>query len=533
MLGKLPRWFSWKRLGAAGLLTAFLAGIGASLGVAALDPSGGVAAVVPASLGLVVAAGLAWVLRRREDLTTPEARRADFLSRHAPAPDDVVCHFQDAYGIDLASVLVDRAADRIVFERCHAPRRWPLTWNERRHACAVSDVEAIVAPRRRLHDPPNGMLPLIVITRDGRATIPADADGIAGLVAFLESRVDSRRRPAVDQPDTMNAVVGGAIAGMAAGPAIGLSLWPGLSESAFAWWFLGGTVAGAVITRTILDLLDRRLGIDLAGPIGGAVKGATVALQGAVSLSLLAASAGADWAWVWIPPVAAAVGAIVGAVAARRPTGTPQESAVATIASLEERLDRLAGGSDDRSGSTALRACLLAQWERRRADPPAYVGDLLHALVHGAHAEGRVGAWRPEVEVSEGEVRVCCGWTRVGPHGSTSPPEPDGPTATRTLLRAIADFAAILRESPEPPHRLVVEFAPPGAAVSFGLRTPPDAETCRHVGFDGDGRLVVPIREMPRSTAKEPLEPLAEVLRVESREAEGIDQSPPAQRIME
>ena len=158
LLRRFRRWCSWKRVRAS-LWLALLVAVSSVPVLIGVRDAPGWGRFGPLLIGLLAAAGLAWVLRRREDLVTPEARLADFTGRQAPAPNDIVCLFQNSYGIDLASVAIDRAADRIVFERCHAPRRWPFAWNERSYACGVSEIEGFVLPRRTSGDPKDRLYP--------------------------------------------------------------------------------------------------------------------------------------------------------------------------------------------------------------------------------------------------------------------------------------------------------------------------------------------------------------------------------------
>lgn len=544
---RFRRWWSWRRIGALALLCPLLGltVLGAWNGPD--DVAGGAGTTVMLLVGALFAALLVSVIRRRDDLETPQARRDAFLRDHVPAPDDIVCLFQGDFAADLSSVVVDRAADRIVFDACHTPRGAVAVGNERRFSCPVGAIEGIMLPRQAAgaaggtrQDPPSrrrqDSLPLVVITPEGRATIPADADGIAALVAFLERRAPAVPHPAVDKPETPIAMIGGALAGMAAASALASALVPGLSDAGFAWSFLGGAVAGAFALRGALGAVDRWMGVDLAGPVGGAVKGATIAIQAAVPVCLVASSAGADWAWPWLTAAVTALGAIVGAACGRPRVSTSSVASVSTPATLGERLATLAGVPEDGVTRRTVRECLVAQWERRSGDPQAYVGDLLHAPVRDAHARGRPGAWRPEVEVAEGEVRVRCAWATVAPHGGSPPLTADAPAETLALLRAIPDFVAVLGESPRAPYRLVVEFAAPEGVAALVRPTPADPATCRRLGFDDEGRLVIGVREIAPSPASLPLPPLADVLRPEvrvERGSEETDEPPARERIAE
>ncbi len=510
MSGWLPRfrrWCSWKRIAAAVPLAAVVALFGVDAWIGAGDQSRAANRVLLLSIGAIFAAVLAWVLRRREDLVTPQARWLDFIGRHDPAPDDIVCLFQDELGLDLASVVVDRAADRIVFERCHSPRRWPIAWGRSRTSCRVSEIEGYIPPLRTRDDRREGSFPLVVITPRGRATIPADADGVAGLVAFLQSRVDPVRRPAVDHPDSMNAVVGGAIAGLAAGVAGGLAA--GVSDGALAWCFIGGTAIGAFLTRALLAAADRVLGIDLASPLGGAVRGATIALQVSMPLSMILASAGMSLVWLWIPSVAVAVGALLGGLWGSRRSTDRASSVVLPLASFAARVASL-GQEVEASGQRDRIAAVLAdQWTRRVDDPQAYVGDLLYEAVHEAHRAGRAGAWQPEVEVSEGEVRVRCVWKP----GASGRGVDDPAAATTWLLRGLVDFAGVLARSDRPPWRLFVAFeTSPGVEALLGSSYP-DANVCRQVGIDDAGSLSIGIRDVPPSPASLPRTPFTGIQR--------------------
>lgn len=543
---RFRRWLSWRRIGAVGLLGPLLAltVLGAWNGPG--DVAGGAGTTIMLLVGGAFAALLVAVIRRRDDLETPQARREAFLRDHLPAPDDIVCLFQGDFAADLSSVVVDRAADRIVFTACHAPRGSVILGNRRRFSCPVGAIEGIMLPRQAAgsaggprQDLPSrrrqGPLPLVVITPGGRATIPADADGIAALVAFLEQRASAVSHPVVDRPETPIAMIGGALAGMAAGAALVSALVPGLSDAGFAWSFLGGAVAGAFALRGVLGVVDRWFGVDLAGPVGGAVKGATIAIQAAVPICLGASSAGADWAWPWLATAVTALGGLVGAALGWRRASTSSVPSVSTPATLGERLATLAGVQEDVVTRRTVRECLVAQWERRSGDPQAYVGDLLHALVREAHASGR-GGWRPEVEVADGEVLVRCGWTDVGHRASTRTGDADAPAETLTLLRAILDLVAVLRDSPQAPYRLVVEFPRAEGVAALVRTTHPDPATCRRLGFDDEGRLVVAIREIAPSPASLPLPPLADVLRPKpraERSSEEPDDPPSRERIAE
>ena len=508
LLRRFRRWCSWKRVRAS-LWLALLVAVSSVPVLIGVRDAPGWGRFGPLLIGLLAAAGLAWVLRRREDLVTPEARLADFTGRQAPAPNDIVCLFQNFYGIDLASVAIDRAADRILFERCHAPRRWPFTWNERSYACGVSEIEGFVLPRRTSGDPKDRLYPLVVITPRGRAEIPADADSVAALVTFLESRFEPQPRAVVDGPDSLNAVVGGACVGMAAGVASALTAK--VSDATFAWWFIGGAFAGAFLTRTVLNLADRLFGIDLGGPIGGAVKGALIAGQGTLPL-LIFTLQGWEWAWGWLLPLAISVGALLGTVWGTRRSGIATSSMGLPLATFAERVGSLTGSEGASRGRERIATLLAAQWTRRGADPQAYVGDLLYEAVRAAHADQRGGAWQPEVDVFDGEVRVGCTWEPGGPAGHTA----DEPAATKELLQGVADFASVLGQSPQPPWRLDVEFeAPAGVAALLGS-IHPDPHVCRQVGIDRTGGFSIRIRAVPPSPAAQPLPPLAEVLRAES-----------------
>lgn len=544
---RFRRWLSWRRIGAVGLLGPLLAltVLGAWNGPG--DVAGGAGTTIMLLIGGLFAALLVAVIRRRDDLETPQARRNAFLRDHAPAPDDIVCLFQGDFAADLSSVIVDRAADRIVFDRCHAPHGAVVVGNERRFSCPVGAIEGIMLPRQATvaaggprQVPPSrrrqDSLPLVVITPEGRATIPADADGLAALVAFLEQRAPAVPHPAVDRPETQVAMLGGALAGMAAASALASAVVPGLSDAGFAWSFLGGAVAGAFALRGVLGVVDRWFGVDLAGPVGGAVKGATIAIQAAVPICLVASSAGADWAWPWLAAAVTSLGALVGAAFARRRVSTSSVPSISTPATLGERLATLAGAPEDGVAQRTVRECLVAQWQRRSRDSAAYVGDLLHALVREAHADGRGGAWRPEVEVADGEVLVRCGWTDVGQRASTRTGDADAPAETLTLLRAILDLVAVLRDSPQAPYRLVVEFPRAEGVAALVRTTHPDPATCRRLGFDDEGRLVVAIREIAPSPASLPLPPLADVLRPKpraERSSEEPDDPPSRERIAE
>jgi len=170
-------------------------------------------------------------------------------------------------------------------------------------------------------------------------------------MSLAESRVAPAEMPVVDRPETANATVGGALVGLAAGVAAGFALEA--SDAALAAWCIGGTTAGAFLTRLLLDLADRVFGIDLAGPMGGGVRGAKVALQLAVPASMFATAAGAGWVWLWLPPSAMVVGAIIGGVWERgrseprgaRPRARPERfPARAPLPPLPPLADDLASG---------------------------------------------------------------------------------------------------------------------------------------------------------------------------------------------
>jgi len=469
--------------------------------------SGAVSRVLLLSIGTIFAVVLAWVLRRREDLVTPHARWLEFIGRHDPAPDDIVCLFRDDVGLDLASVVVDRAADRIVFERCHAPRRWPIAWGQSRASCRVSEIEGYIPPWRTRDDEREESFPLVVITPRGRATIPADADGVGGLVAFLQSRVEPVRRPAVDHPDSMNAVVGGAIAGLAAGAVGGLAA--GVTDGALAWWFIGGTAVGAFLTRALLVVADQVFGVDLASPMGGAVKGATIALRASMFIPMLLASGDMGLLSLWLLPAALAVGAFVGGLWGSRRSTSGSSFAALPVGTFAARVASLPGAAAAGDPGGRIAAVLAAQWTRRVDDPQAYVGDLLYEAVHEAHLAGRAGAWQPEVEVSEGEVRVRCVWKRCASGRGIDDPAAD----TTWLFGGLAEFARFLAHAERPPWRLVVAFeAPPGVAGLLGS-THPAVNVCRKVGVDGTGSLSIGIRDVPPSPASLPRTPFTGVER--------------------
>lgn len=520
------RWLTWRRLGAIALMVPLVAVVAPMAWFGPRDVAGLAGSAIALLIGSAMAALLVAVIRRRDDLETAGERRDAFLRDHVPAPDDVVCLFHDSLATDLSSVFVDRAADRIVFERCHTPRGWLVPGNDRRYACAIDDVEGIMLPRRLPGDPGttnrgdpsrdrSAAVPLVVLTPRGRATIPADADGVSALVAFLESRVRVVPHPAVDRPETMVAMVGGAVAGMAAGAATASVLVPGLSDAAFAWSFLGGAVAGALGTRAMLGIVDRWFGVDLAGPLGGAVKGAAIAMHAVVPLWFIGGP--------WLPAATIALAATIGAIVARRPWQASTQAPSPTPDAFRARVQACPGVAADEEASARLRECLVGQWRRRRKDPAAYVGDLLHALVHDAHAAGRGGAWRPDVEVTDGEVRVCCDWTGVASGKPSAAKDPDPVAQTRALLRAIADLASMLAASEDPPYRLVVEFVPSKGLAALVGAACPDRDTLRRVGVDDDGRFVVRIRELAPSPGALPLPPLADLLRPEARSETGSD----------